>query len=249
MGLPTVNVTPGAGITANTLQDGGRHAAADSHPFVASIEDFAVLTAIRDTLATQATLAAVLAKLSDNPATAAGVAAVVTRLNSGIGLDATTLAALENITVTVANPTAAGLTDAQLRATPVAVTGTFTPAAGGATAANQTSELAKLDQLHADLTQAAPANLPPKAKLTAGVDRSGVTVAGAADVAAANANRLELILQNTSDAEMRVTENGVTATATTGFKLLAGLTVKVSTSNRISVYCATAGKTFAATEV
>lgn len=44
----------------------------------------------------------------------------VTSIDSPVALDATTLAALENIGVTVSNP---GLTDAQLRAVPVPVSG------------------------------------------------------------------------------------------------------------------------------
>jgi len=86
------------------------------------------------------------------------------------------------------------------------------------------------------------------AALPAGTDRSGVTVVGAIDVAPANSARMGLTIQNTSDTAMRVTENGATATATTGYLLPVGGLFKTSTTRRISLYCATADKTFAATE-
>ena len=84
--------------------------------------------------------------------------------------------------------------------------------------------------------------------LTAGVDRSNTTDAGAKAVAGANASRRGLTLQNTSDTEMRVTENDVVATSSTGYQIAAGGTFKANTTRSISVYCAVAGKTFAATE-
>lgn len=87
--------------------------------------------------------------------------------------------------------------------------------------------------------------------LPAGADRSGsIATAGTAqDVAAQNTARQGLTFQNTSDTDMRLTENGVTATATTGFLVKPGSGVNVSTNRRISVWCASAGKTFAATEI
>lgn len=86
--------------------------------------------------------------------------------------------------------------------------------------------------------------------LPAGTDRSGAITTGgtAQNVAAANTSRRGLDFQNTSDTEMRVTENGTAATATTGFQVLAGGTFRARTNRAISVFCATTGKTFAATE-
>jgi hypothetical protein len=89
------------------------------------------------------------------------------------------------------------------------------------------------------------------APLVAGTDRSGsITTGGAAQqVAAGNTSRRALDFQNTSDTEMRVTENGTAATATTGYQVLAGGRFSARTNRAISVFCATTGKTFAATEI
>lgn len=88
------------------------------------------------------------------------------------------------------------------------------------------------------------------AALPATTDRSGsITLGGTAqNVAAANASRRGLTFQNTSDTEMRVTENGVAATATTGFIVPTNSTLHIRSNKLISVFCATTGKTFAATE-
>lgn len=89
------------------------------------------------------------------------------------------------------------------------------------------------------------------ATLSAGTDRSGtITTANAAQqVAPANASRMALTFQNTSDTAMRVTESGIAATATTGYLVGPGQGINVSTNRAISVFCTVAGKTFAATEV
>lgn len=86
--------------------------------------------------------------------------------------------------------------------------------------------------------------------LPSGTDRSGaITTGGTAQlVAPVNASRRGLTFQNTSDTEMRVTENGSNATATTGYQVLPGGRINISTNRAISVICATAGKTYAATE-
>ncbi len=86
--------------------------------------------------------------------------------------------------------------------------------------------------------------------LPSGTDRSGtITTANTAqDVAPANPTRVGMTFQNTSDTAMRLTESGADATATTGFVIAPGQAVNVSTNKRISVFCATAGKSFAATE-
>lgn len=87
--------------------------------------------------------------------------------------------------------------------------------------------------------------------LPAGSGLSGsITTGGVAQtVATANANRRGLTFQNTSDTEMRVTESGAAATATTGYLVAAGGGMfRASTNRAISVFCATTGKTFAGTE-
>lgn len=86
--------------------------------------------------------------------------------------------------------------------------------------------------------------------LPGGTDRSGsiITANTAQDVALANTARVGMTFQNTSDTVMRLTESGTDATAKTGFSVGAGQAVNVSTNKRISVFCATAGKSFAATE-
>lgn len=86
--------------------------------------------------------------------------------------------------------------------------------------------------------------------LPATTDRSGsITLGGTAqNVAALLATRKGLTFQNTSDTEMRVTESGVAATAATGFLVAVGASFHAKSNKAISVFCATTGKTYAATE-
>jgi hypothetical protein len=102
------------------------------------------------------------------------------------------------------------------------------------------------------IVDASGAALSPGAAtaLGAGTDRSGSITAGgtAQDVAAANTSRIGMTFQNTSDTVMWLTESGTTATVGTGYQIIAGAAVNISTNKRISVICATIGKTFAATE-
>lgn len=85
--------------------------------------------------------------------------------------------------------------------------------------------------------------------LPAGVDRSGVTVVGAKDLAVANIGRRGLSIQNISDTTMVINETGSVATATNGYQVVAGAAVEISTNQRVSVYCASADKAYIATEV
>lgn len=85
-------------------------------------------------------------------------------------------------------------------------------------------------------------------ELHVGNDRGGVTVGGAQVVAAANTYRRGMTFQNTSDVDMWLRESGGAASVGSGYKIAPGIPCNVSTSNLISVYCASAGKTFAATE-
>ncbi len=98
-------------------------------------------------------------------------------------------------------------------------------------------------------TQADP-TYSQTAPLPAGTDRSGSIATGgtAQDVASANTSRRGLDFQNTSDTEMRVTENGTAATAATGYLVAAGGRFNARTNRAISVFCAITGKTFASTE-
>lgn len=89
--------------------------------------------------------------------------------------------------------------------------------------------------------------------LPAGIDRSGSINAGgtAQQLAAANPARLSLTFVNTSDAVMTINETGGNAGAsgTAGsWPVPAGSTFSVSTNRAISVWGATTGKTFTATE-
>ena len=87
--------------------------------------------------------------------------------------------------------------------------------------------------------------------LGTGIDRSGAITAGgtAQDIAPFNEGRSRMSVQNTSATDMRITESGVTATATAGYKLAPGEWADIETRSRVSVYCATTGATFASTEV
>lgn len=85
--------------------------------------------------------------------------------------------------------------------------------------------------------------------LPSGTSRSGVTVAGAKTLAPFNLIRKALTIQNTSDTDMRIREDGGVASATNGFLIVAGDAVEVATNQNISVWCAVAGKTYEATEV
>lgn len=155
-----------------------------------------------------------------------------------IELGATTLAALENITATVT---------------------------GVATAANQTTLIGHVDGIEASLASilakiiAAPATeakqdaLIALYTLPAGTDRSGsITTGGTAQqLAAANAARKSLVVQNISDADLWINEIGGTAAADTAgsWKVTAGSAFAVSTNRAISIIGATTGKKFTATEI
>lgn len=89
--------------------------------------------------------------------------------------------------------------------------------------------------------------------LPAGTDRSGsITTGGTAQqLAAANAARKSLTIQNISDADLWVNEIGGTAAADTSgsWKVPAGSVFSVSTNRAISIIGATTGKKFTATEI
>jgi len=88
---------------------------------------------------------------------------------------------------------------------------------------------------------------------TRGVDRSGTITTGgtAQELAAENSIRTGLTVQNISDTDMWIDEVGGTAAAAgTGSFLLPanGGVYQVGTFNAISIFCATTGKAFTATE-
>lgn len=90
------------------------------------------------------------------------------------------------------------------------------------------------------------------AVLPAGVDKSGsITTAGTAQVlAAANAARTSLVGQNISAGDLWINEIGGTAAADTAgsYKVVAGQAFEVGTNRAISLWGATAGQKFTATE-
>lgn len=90
------------------------------------------------------------------------------------------------------------------------------------------------------------------AVLPAGVDKSGsITTAGTAQVlAAANAARTSLVGQNISAGDLWINEIGGTAAADTAgsYKVASGQAFAVGTNRAISVWGATAGQKFTATE-
>lgn len=116
--------------------------------------------------ATQTTLAAVLAKLSADPATQTTLAAILAKIIAAPSTEAQQISA--NALLTTIAAISQPLTDTQLRATPVPISGTVAVSglpAGLATSANQTTEISGLAallaelQLKADLTETQPVSL------------------------------------------------------------------------------------------
>lgn len=118
--------------------------------------------------------------------------------------------------------------------------------AAPATQAKQDEIITAINAL--ETSELGAATLAALDTLSAGTDRSGVTVAGAKDVMAANAARTGGAFQNVSDAAMYVNLAGATASATNGFLVPAGGGLNIVTNQKISVYCATAGKAYVALE-
>ena len=140
-----------------------------------------------------------------------------------------------------------GLTDTQLRATAVPVSGPVTDAQLRASA------------VPVSVGSALPAGTNiigavSSAPLPAGTDKSGsITTGGTAQVlAAANTARIALSGQNIdATADLWINEIGGTAAANTAgsFKVAAGCTFSISTNRAISIVGATTGQKFTATEV
>lgn len=84
--------------------------------------------------------------------------------------------------------------------------------------------------------------------LPSGTALSGVTVAGTKELAEENLRRRGLSFQNTSNAPIRLTEDGTDAAADRGYLVEPGETFIVNTNRRVSIYCNTAGNGYAATE-
>lgn len=87
--------------------------------------------------------------------------------------------------------------------------------------------------------------------LPAGTDRGGTITAGgtAQQLAAANPSRTFLKGQNTSTGDLWINEVGGTAAAASpSYRIPAGATFAVNTSAAISIFGATTGQTFSATE-
>lgn len=186
------------------------------------------IEAALSTLGTQTTLAAILAKIIAAPATEAKQDTIIGHVDGIEGL------------ITSGN-------------------------SAQATAANQTTIIGHVDGIEASLASilakiiAAPATeakqdaLIALSTLPAGTDRSGsITTGGTAQqLAAANAARKSLVVQNISDADLWINEIGGTAAADTAgsWKVTAGSAFAVSTNRAISIVGATTGKKFTATEV
>lgn len=180
------------------------------------------------TLGTQTTLAAILAKIIAAPATEAKQDTIIGHVDGIEGL------------ITSGN-------------------------SAQATAANQTTIIGHVDGIVASLASilakiiAAPATeakqdaLIALYTLPAGTDRSSsITTGGTAQqLAAANAARKSLVVQNISDADLWINEIGGTAAADTAgsWKVPAGSAFAVSTNRAISIIGATTGKKFTATEI
>jgi len=87
--------------------------------------------------------------------------------------------------------------------------------------------------------------------LPAGTNRSGTITAGgtAQTLAPANANRRFLKGQNLSSADLWINELGGTAAASQpSYRIPAGSTFSVNTSQAVSIFGATTGQAFSATE-
>ncbi len=114
-----------------------------------------------------------------------------------------------------------------------------------------TSILAKL--IAAPATEAKQDALIALSTLPAGTDRSATITTGgtAQQLAAANASRKSLTVQNISDADMWINEiGGAAAVDTAGsWKVPAGSVFSVSTNRAVSIVAAATGKKFTATEV
>lgn len=150
-------------------------------------------------------------------------------------LGAATLAALENITAELGSATLAALSTTELGATTLAALENITVAVPGV------ATDAKLDALISTTV------------LPAGTDRSGAIAVGgtAQQLAAANAGRVSLTLQNLSSGDLWINEiGGAAAVDTAGsWKVPAGGTYAASTNRAISIVGASAGQKFSATEI
>lgn len=95
-------------------------------------------------------------------------------------------------------------------------------------------------------TPTEPAKAVP---LTQGTNRSGTITAGgtAQQLAAANNNRRTLNIQNRSDDVLIINEHGA-ASETAGFELAAKAGISIQSRNAVSVFGATTGQRWAATE-
>lgn len=88
-------------------------------------------------------------------------------------------------------------------------------------------------------------------RLPPGTDRSGniTTASTSQQVAAAQANRVRMTFQNTSDTDMYLTDTGITASVTSGYKVRPNVIVEIDTNQAVNVFCAASGKTFVASEM
>lgn len=139
-------------------------------------------------------------------------------------------------------PVSGPLTDTQLRATAVPVSGPLTDTQLRATAVPVSGPATS-----AQLTTALTANRT----LQVGTNRSGsITTGGASQtVAALNANRGHLIIQNISDEDLWMSEFGPAEIDSPGsYRIAPGLAARVLTRNAVTIIGATTGSKFTSTE-
>lgn len=223
--MATMVVKNGAGgdETVEKPNGNGRAAAAASRPVALSTEDLAQIAAI----------VTKLADVSLSTATLAALETINAAISGTVALDGPTLAALE--TIELGATTLAALETIELGATTLAALENISATVTGV------STEAKQDALIA------------LSKLVAGTNRSGAIAVGgtAQQLAAANADRRSLNIQNISAGDLWVNEIGADATADTAgsWKVPAGAVFTSSTNRAISIVGATTGQKFTATEI
>lgn len=193
-----------------------------------------------------------------------------TKVAFGVEGAATDVSATAPLPVTIiSGGGGVGLTDTQLRASPVPVTGTVS-VTGAFFQATQPVSLAALPSLvagtaligkvgvqvaGADVSAANPLPTQPVTATAALVDRSGTITTGgtAQNIMAANSSRRGAWFQNNSDADMRINATGA-ASASSGLVLPASKNAYFDFQSggvpvtAISVWCGTTGKAFEARE-
>lgn len=172
---------------------------------------------------------------------------IFTRTKMAFGAEgsATDVSAANPLPVTVISGVTTGLTDTQLRAAALPLP------TGAATSAAQTTGNASLASIDTKLS--GPVPITTRGNGVTYTDRSGTVTAGGTQqqLAAANANRVGLMVQNTSAGDLRVSSRG-NASATAGILIKTGdlfiWPVHGTPVVAISIFGATTGQAFEAME-